>query len=76
MVDDFYDHMKKEQELLDMSYKESVRQKRERDKKKKIKKKKDGRTLCRFIHNGTGHEIGWEKNVKLGITVQELNGCS
>ena len=37
MVDDFYDHMKKEQELLDMSYKESVRQKRERDKKKKIK---------------------------------------
>ena len=40
MVDDFYDHMKKEQELLDMSYKESVRQKRERDKKKKIKKKR------------------------------------
>ena len=40
MVDDFYDHMKKEQELLDMSYKESVRQKRERKKKEKIKKEK------------------------------------
>ena len=34
MVDDFYSHMKKEQELLDMSYKESVRQKEERKKKK------------------------------------------
>ena len=34
MVDDFYDHMKKEQELLNMSYKESVRQKEERKKKK------------------------------------------
>ena len=34
MVEDFYDRMKKEQELLDMSYKESVRQKEERRKKK------------------------------------------
>jgi len=34
LVDDFYDHMKKEQELLNMSYKESVRQKEERKKKK------------------------------------------
>ena len=40
MVDDFYDHMKKEQELLDMSYKESVRQKGERKKKEKLKKEK------------------------------------
>ena len=40
MVDDFYDHMTKEQELLDMSYKESVRQKRERKKKEKLKKEK------------------------------------
>ena len=40
MVDDFYSHMKKEQELLDLSYKESVRQKRERKKKEKKKKKK------------------------------------
>ena len=40
MVDDFYDHMKKEQELLDMSYKEAVRQKRERKKKEKLKKEK------------------------------------
>ena len=40
MVDDFYDHMKKEQELLNMSYKESVRQKRERKEKEKIKKQK------------------------------------
>ena len=38
MVDDFYDRMKKEQELLDLSYKESVRQKRERKKKEKRKK--------------------------------------
>ena len=35
MVDDFYEEMKKEQELLDLSYKESVRQKRERKKKEK-----------------------------------------
>ena len=35
MVDDFYKHMKKEQEILDISYKESVRQKRERKKKEK-----------------------------------------
>ena len=46
MVEDFYDHMKKEQELLDMSYKESVRQKKERLEKiekdlKKIKKRVD-----------------------------------
>ena len=46
MVEDFYDHMKKEQELLDMSYKESVRQKRERLEKiekdlKKVKKRVD-----------------------------------
>ena len=43
MVDDFYSHMKKEQELLDMSHKEAVRQKRERKKKEKLKKqaKKD-----------------------------------
>ena len=34
--------MKKEQELLDLSYKESVRQKRERKKKEKEKKKKKG----------------------------------
>ena len=39
LVDDFYEHMKKEQELLDLSYKESVRQKRERKKKEKQKKK-------------------------------------
>ena len=32
--------MKKEQELLNMSYKESVRQKRERKEKEKIKKQK------------------------------------
>ena len=38
LVDDFYEHMKKEQELLDLSYKESVRQKRERKKKEKEKK--------------------------------------
>ena len=38
MVDDFYEKMKKEQELLDLSYKESVRQKRERKKKEKEKK--------------------------------------
>ena len=30
MKNDFYDHMKKEQELLDLSYRESLRQKRER----------------------------------------------
>ena len=30
MTEDFYDHMKKEQELLDLSYRESLRQKRER----------------------------------------------
>jgi septal ring factor EnvC (AmiA/AmiB activator) len=46
LVEDFYDHMKKEQELLDMSYKESVRQKRERLEKiekdlKKVKKRVD-----------------------------------
>jgi truncated hemoglobin YjbI len=46
LVEDFYDRMKKEQELLDMSYKESVRQKRERLEKmekdlKKIKKRVD-----------------------------------
>ena len=46
MSEDFYDHMKKEQELLDMSYKESVRQKRERLEKiekdlKKVKKRVD-----------------------------------
>ena len=46
MVDDFYDHMTKEQELLDMSHKESVRQKRERIVKiekdlEKIKKRVD-----------------------------------
>jgi len=30
MKNDFYDHMKKEQELLDLSYRESLRQKEER----------------------------------------------
>ena len=30
MSKDFYDHMKKEQELLNLSYKESLRQKEER----------------------------------------------
>ena len=30
MTEDFYDHMKKEQELLDLSYRESLRQKHER----------------------------------------------
>ena len=30
MTEDFYDHMKKEQELLDLSYRDSLRQKRER----------------------------------------------
>ena len=30
MTEDFYDHMKKEQELLDLSYRESLRQKAER----------------------------------------------
>ena len=30
MTEDFYDHMKKEQELLDLSYHESLRQKNER----------------------------------------------
>ena len=30
MKNDFYDHMKKEQELLDLSYRESLRQKKER----------------------------------------------
>ena len=30
MTEDFYDHMKKEQEILDHSYRESVRQKNER----------------------------------------------
>ena len=30
MTEDFYDHMKKEQELLNLSYKESLRQKEER----------------------------------------------
>ena len=30
MKNDFYDHMKKEQELLDLSYREALRQKRER----------------------------------------------
>ena len=37
MVDDFYEKMKKEQELLNISHKESVRQKRERKKKEKKK---------------------------------------
>ena len=48
MVDDFYDHMKKEQELLNMSYKESVRQKRERKEKEKIKKQKRWEDLMPF----------------------------
>tara|TARA_R100001086_G_scaffold75290_1_gene36378 strand:- start:91 stop:294 length:204 start_codon:yes stop_codon:yes gene_type:complete len=30
MTEDFYDHMKKEQEFLDLSYRESLRQKHER----------------------------------------------
>ena len=30
MTEDFYDHMKKEKELLNLSYKESLRQKEER----------------------------------------------
>ena len=30
MTEDFYDHMKKEQELLNLSYQESLRQKHER----------------------------------------------
>ena len=30
MSEDFYDHMKKEQEFLDLSYRESLRQKHER----------------------------------------------
>ena len=30
MSEDFYDHVKKEQELLNLSYKESLRQKEER----------------------------------------------
>jgi len=30
VTEDFYDHMKKEQELLNLSYQESLRQKRER----------------------------------------------
>ena len=30
MTEDFYDHMKKEKELLDLSYRESLRQKEER----------------------------------------------
>ena len=30
MTEDFYDHMKKEQELLNLSYRESLRQKEER----------------------------------------------
>ena len=30
MVKDFYDHMKKEQEILNLSYQESLRQKNER----------------------------------------------
>ena len=30
MSEDFYDHMKKEKELLNLSYKESLRQKEER----------------------------------------------
>jgi hypothetical protein len=37
--------MKKEQELLDLSYKESVRQKESGRKRKRRKRKKDGRTL-------------------------------
>ena len=48
MVDDFYDRMKKEQELLDLSYKESVRQKRERKKKEKQKKKWEWEDLMPF----------------------------
>ena len=39
MGDDFYDRMKKEQELLDKTYKETDRQNRERKKKEKQKKK-------------------------------------
>ena len=31
MTEDFYDNMKKEQEILDHSYRESVRQKNERN---------------------------------------------
>ena len=42
LADDFYEKMKKEQELLNISYKESVRQKRERKEKEKKKKKKGG----------------------------------
>ena len=30
MTEDFYDHMKKEQKLLNLSYQESLRQKEER----------------------------------------------
>ncbi len=30
MTEDFYDHMKKEQDILDSSYRESLRQKHER----------------------------------------------
>ena len=30
MIKDFYDHMEKEQEVLNLSYKESLRQKEER----------------------------------------------
>ena len=30
MTEDFYDHMKKEQEILNLSYQESLRQKNER----------------------------------------------
>ena len=30
MTEDFYEHIKKEQELLDLSYRESLRQKAER----------------------------------------------
>ena len=30
MTEDFYDHMKKEQDILDASYRESLRQKHER----------------------------------------------
>ena len=30
MTEDFYDHMKKEQDMLDSSYRESLRQKHER----------------------------------------------
>jgi len=57
LVDDFYKHMKKEQELLNISHKESVRQKRERKKKEKEKNKNTS-------GNGGGEQIGLVKNAK------------